>query len=158
MTSILNLGLQSVGLAREVISNEEIEGAVGKCNNMSEVQKLAEDNPEVRPAGLDAVELVKLLLTRITERLQLKDKKFSVGTPATPGDLDDVWKCLSLINSDFSLQRNDKLSDKLLTTPLIKEFMSHCCRERHNFFEVKKCEESSCSTFLPLQLTRGCVC
>lgn len=101
--SVLNLGLQSVGLAREVISNEDVEEAVGKCNNMSEILKLAEDNPEVRLACLDAVEPVKLLLARITQRLQLKDKKFSVGTPATPSDLDGLWKCLSFINSDFFL-------------------------------------------------------
>ena len=149
--SVLNLGLQSVGLAREVISNEDIEEAVGKCNNMSEIRKLAENNPEVRPACLDAVEPVKLLLTRITQRLQLKDKKFSVGTPAAPSDLDDVWKCLSFIDSDFSLQHSDKVSDKLLT-PLIREFMSHCCRERHYFFEVRKCGESLCTMCLQLQL------
>ena len=51
---------------------------------MSEIRKLAEDNPEARPALMDAVEPVKLLLTKIIQRLHLKDKEFSVGTPVTP--------------------------------------------------------------------------
>ena len=76
--SVLNLGLQSVGLARNSISDESIEKGVTKCNSISDVRKLAERNPIVRPGCLDAVEPVKLLLTRITERLQLKEKKFTV--------------------------------------------------------------------------------
>ena len=85
--SVLNLGLHSVGLARNSISDDSIEKAVTKCNSISDVRKLAEQNSAVRPACLDAVEPVKLLLTRITERLQLKDKKFTLGTPATTDEL-----------------------------------------------------------------------
>ena len=85
--SVLNLGLHSVGLARNSISDDSIEKAVTKRNSISDVRKLAEQNSAVRPACLDAVEPVKLLLTRITEILQLKDKKFTVGTPATHDEL-----------------------------------------------------------------------
>ena len=46
--SVLNLGLQSVGLARNTINNKDIEEAVTKCNSISDVRKLTEDNPAVR--------------------------------------------------------------------------------------------------------------
>ena len=141
--SVLNLGLQSVDLARNTINNKDVEETVTKCNSISDIRKLAQNNPAVR---LDAVEPVKLLLIQITERLQLKEKKFTVGTPATTDELNDLWKNWSFINSGFTLQHSDKVSDKLLT-PLIKEFMTHCCRERHYFFEIKKCGDSSCTMF-----------
>ena len=147
---MLNLGLQSVGLARNAVDDKDIEDAVMKCKSISDVQKLAEVNPAVRPACLDAVEPIKVLLNRITARLQLQVKKFTLGT-TTSDELDDLWKCLSFIDSEFTLQHGDKVSDKQLT-PLIKEFMAHCCRQRHYFFEVKKCGDSSCTICFPLQL------
>ena len=150
--SVLNLGLQSVGLARNTVNDKDIEDTVTKRNSVSDVRKLDKSNPAVRPACLDAVEPVKLLLTKITERLQLKDKKFTLGNPATTDELDDLWKCLSFIDSEFTLQHSDKVSDKLLTPP-IKEILSHCCRQRHSFFEVRKCGDSSCTICFPLKLS-----
>ena len=55
--SVLNLGLQSVGLARNTINNKDIEEAVTKCNSIPDVRKLTEDNPAVRSACLDAADL-----------------------------------------------------------------------------------------------------
>ena len=108
---MLNLGLQSVGLARNAVDDKDIEDAVMKCKSISDVQKLAEVNPAVRPACLDAVEPIKVLLNRITARLQLQVKKFTLGTTTTSDELDDLWKCLSFIDSEFTLQHGDKASD-----------------------------------------------
>ena len=99
-----------------------------KCNSISDVRKLADANPAARSACLDAVEPVKLLLNKITARLQLKEKKFVLGTPATSNELANLWQCLSFVDSEFTLQHGDKVSDKQLT-PLIQEFMAHCCRQ-----------------------------
>ena len=82
----------------------------------------------MRPASLDAVEPVKFLLTKITERLQLKEKKFVMGTPAVSDELDDLWKPLLFIDSEFTLQHGDKVSDKNIT-PLVKEYMADCCHQ-----------------------------
>ena len=108
---MLNLGLQSVGLARNAVDDKDIEDAVMKCKSISDVQKLAEVNPAVRPACLDAVEPIKVLLNRITARLQLQVKKFTLGTTTTSDELDDLLKCLSFIDSEFTLQHGDKASD-----------------------------------------------
>ena len=97
----------------------------------------------MRIACLDAVEPIKVLLNRITARLQMKEKKFTLGTPAASDELDDLWKCL-FINSEFTLQHGDKR--------LTKEFTAHCCCYRDYFFEVKKCGDSSCTICFPLQL------
>ena len=59
---MLNLGLQSVGLAHNGVDDKDIEDTVMKCKSISDVRKLAEANPAVRPACLDAVEPIKVLV------------------------------------------------------------------------------------------------
>lgn len=67
--SVLNLGLQSAGLACNAVTDNDIDDAVRKPNSISDVQKsMAEANPAVRSACLDAVEPVQLLLSRITAK------------------------------------------------------------------------------------------
>ena len=48
--SILNLGLQCVGLAREKLP-DELEAEVAKCNSMSDIRKVAEKKPVVIAAA-----------------------------------------------------------------------------------------------------------
>ena len=52
----------------------------------------------------------------------------------------------------FNLQTSDKVSQKSLT-PALKEFISHCCRERHYCFEIKKCGETECTICLLVRLS-----
>ncbi|KAL5491017.1 hypothetical protein EMCRGX_G016231 [Ephydatia muelleri] len=55
-------------------SNEE---AIKSCNSVGEIRRVAAQNSLCEEL-LDSIEPVKVLLTKITERLQLKDKKFKV--------------------------------------------------------------------------------
>ena len=98
---MLNLGLRSVGLTRNAVDDEDIKDAVMKCKSISDVQKLAEANPAARPACLDAVDPIKVLLNRITARLQLKGKKHRQLTMSlmTCGS---VYR-LSIQNSHFTM-------------------------------------------------------
>ena len=66
--SVLNLGLQSVGLARELVPREEVEQEVSHCNNMSQVRELASKKPFIREALIDSMAPVKITLTDITQR------------------------------------------------------------------------------------------
>ena len=74
--SILNLGLQFVGLARASMS-EEMEEKITSCTSVSEMRRMAKDNNPLRDSLLDSVAPVKTLLPTITQRLQLKEKKIS---------------------------------------------------------------------------------
>ena len=139
--SILNLGLQSVGLARTEM-DEVTEAAVHNFNSVAEIRRVTAEKDDVRIALLDSVAPVKALLSRITQRLQLKENKFAVGNAAAPTSLSNLWDSLVLLDSEFSLNHTDKVSAKVLTQGL-KTFMSHCCRERHYFFEIKKCGEEN---------------
>jgi len=57
--------------------------------------------------------LIKIVLTDIAKRLEVKEKKFSVYTAASADELDDLWVALLSIDKEFlsgvgdkSVQRN----------------------------------------------------
>lgn len=84
--SILNLGLQSVGLARRQL-DEESEKELEKCSTMAQMRELAVKKPSIKEASLDAVSPVKVTLAGITLRLELKGKQFLAGASATEADI-----------------------------------------------------------------------
>ena len=71
--SVLNLGLQSVGLACTIMEDGK-EAAVASCNSVAKIRRVASQKEELREALLDTVAPVKTLLSMITQRLQLKEK------------------------------------------------------------------------------------
>ena len=73
IVSILNWGLQSVGLVRASMS-EEMEEKIAFCNSVSEIRCVAKDSKPLRDSLLDSVSPAKTLLSAITQRLQLKEK------------------------------------------------------------------------------------
>ena len=85
--SVLNLGLPSVGLARELVPREEVEQEVSCCNNMSQVRELASKKPLIKEALIDSMAPVKITLTDITQRLELKGEKFVVCSAAFQDDI-----------------------------------------------------------------------
>ena len=102
---------------------------------------------------MDSVAPVKTLLSTITQRLQLKEKKFTVDTAAQLEAISNPWANLHLIDPEFDLQHTDKVSQKSLS-PLLKDFISHCCRQQHYFFEIKKCGEDDCTLCTLVRLSK----
>lgn len=80
--SILNLGLQCVGLAREEMP-EEYESEAAKCNSLAELRKVAERKDGFADAVKDSLSPVKILLCSIFSRLQLKGRNMQNFISAT---------------------------------------------------------------------------
>lgn len=142
---ILNLGLQSVGLARRQLS-DELEKSVENCNNLGQLRELAQKNPAVKEAVLDAISPAKITLTSISQRLELKSRKFVVDVAASDQEIDNLWSQLKEINEEFELGHSDKIPRRKVKVGL-EAFLKHCCRERHYFFEIKKCGKNACSIY-----------
>ena len=72
--SILNLGMQSVGLARRQL-DEEVEAELQRCSSMSQIRELALKKPSIKESLLDSVSPVKVTLSYCskigTERKQI---------------------------------------------------------------------------------------
>ena len=47
----------------------------------------------------------------------------------------------------------EKITKQSLSSkPSLSGFLEHCCRQRHYFFEIRKCGSTSCATCKPLRL------
>ena len=148
--SVLNLGMQSVGLARRQLE-QDVETEIQRCTTMSQIRELALKKPSIKESLLDAVSPVKLTLADIAQRLELKGRKFSVGTAASEAEISDLWSQLKEIDPEFDLSPTDKIPRKKVTQNL-QAFLKHCCRERHYFFDIKKCGDSACAICKPPRL------
>ena len=127
-----------------------MEEKIGSCNSVSEIQRVT--NKLLRDSLLDSVSPAKTLLSTITQHLQLKEK-FTVDTAVRLEEISDLWAVLRQIDPEFDRQHTDKVSQRLLS-PLLKKIISHCCRERHYFFEVKKCGKHNCTMCTPVCLPK----
>ena len=145
--STLNLGLQSVGLMRQ----EMDEKSESNCNNMKQIRSADEKSPEVGDCISESIEPVKILLSDILRRLQLKGKYFEMFSAADKIDIEDVWNTLRDVDS--TLNFSEKHPKACLTKhTAITDFINHCCQQRHYSFCIKKCGILSCKIYKPPRL------
>ena len=88
--SILNLGLQTVAIERQVMPPEH-ENKMKKVNTMSAIRNSAEKDPEFKDALLSSMQPVLQTISDIFARLDLKGNKFMTGTPATTALMEELW-------------------------------------------------------------------
>ena len=53
------------------------------------------------------------------------------------------WTVLLAVDKEFHLRYTDSICAKDLS-PHLAEFLAHCCRQRHYFFDILKCGKSDC--------------
>lgn len=148
--SIVNLGLQAVALARKILP-EEMEAEATKCNSLKALRAVAERQVGFKQTALDSIAPVKILLTDIVRGLELKQRKFKLFSSATEEEMSDMWTALLAIDQEFHQDYSDKVSAKDLPHSLTS-FISHCCKQRHYFFDILKCGKSDCTVCLPVRL------
>ena len=137
--SILNLGLQGVGLMR---AESEFDDKLSKCSNTADVRKLAEKTPGLERAVLDSMQQPITLLETVTCRLYLKDRPFQIFHAATTQNIDDMWDNMQQV--DDSLLRTDTTKKLVKNKEKFQEFIKKHCVIRHYFFSVKKCLDLNC--------------
>ena len=150
--STLNLGLQSVGLMRQA-GSEEFEADGARCNSLQDLRKAGERKPQFRIEALDSVAPVKVLLNQVFQCQQLKNRSIQVSTAVPQSDIDSLWHSLSnVFTNECPNPHQVTKKSSLHNLPELVQFMSHCCRLRHYFFEVKKCGEKFCKLCKPVRL------
>ena len=144
--SILNLGLQCVGLARAKMP-KELEKEVAKCSTIADIRsRLRGKELEVQ----DSLSPVIILLNDIFTRLKLHNGFIQSFFSATSAEISDFWSaimCIDATLSEDAVYRRDTMKDH----PKMLEFINHCCQAGHYSFDILKCGEVSCTpTRLPL--------
>lgn len=148
--SILNLGLQCIGLAREQMP-EDFEKEVEKCNNLTELRNIASRKSGIVSAVQDSLSPVKSLLTTIFSRLKLHENYIKSYDSASTTDLDEFWSAVISIDATLR-ERGNYRKDDLKNHSLIAQFISHCCQCSQYTFDILKCGESSCHICKPVRL------
>ena len=139
--SVLNLGLQSVGLMRKE-REHDVEQVLKNCNSLKQIRAAVQQQPSLASDIRDSIEPVKLLLSELFVRLSLKGKFIKMSTPATGEEMEELNE--QLRNIDFVDLSNSVKKSMLKNMPKLKEFMDHCCQIRHYSFCIKKCGQSDC--------------
>ncbi len=148
--SVLNLGLQSVGLARAELP-ENLEKEVAKCNTLSELRKIATRNNDFVAAVQDSLSPVKVLLSNIFSRLCLHEEGILMFNSATSSEISEFWSTLLIIDS--TLKEETRYTKKNFHEYAgAIEFISHCCRSTHYSFDILKCGIASCRLCKPVRL------
>ena len=127
--SLLNLGLQCIGLMRKKM-DDGCESAVANCNSIAQLRKVAEKNPTVKDGTLDRISPVKILMSSVFQRLELKGKNIQSFPAAKVTDIEEFWLSLKLV--DESVGPEVKWIKAVLPEhPKIKEFIQHYFQLRH---------------------------
>ena len=66
-------------------------------------------------------------------------------------EVSDLWSQMKEFDPEFDLSPTDKIPRKKVTQNL-QAFLKHCCRERHYFFDIKKCGNAACTICKPPRL------
>ena len=127
---------------------ERLESTISKCNNMKQLRTAAQKKPELIDSVLDSMSPVKIVITDVIRRLSLKGKHFEVYSAASMQAIEEMWD--SLHSVDTSLKFGDKFQKGSLSShPSLKDFLDHCCRQRHYSFSIKKCGDTTSNICKP---------
>ena len=138
--SILNIGLQSVGVMRQ--KTQSFEEALKQCNNLTSIRGLGEENPTLEEEVLDAVAPMKALLQGIFTRLHLADHRFETFEAATKLAMEELWK--NILAVDATITPEDTTKAKMREKEGFKKFLQQHCKVRHYMFSIKKCNSAPC--------------
>lgn len=147
--SLLNLGLQCVGLMRGEMP-AEYEIAIKNCNSMAEIRK-ANSGPSFVDSVTESLSPCITLLNDLFLRLKLKDKAVQTFFAASDAAIQLFWS--AVLSVEHTLEYNVSYSKANIQSKQdLLEFMEHCCQCRHYSFDILKCGSSACTFCKPPRL------
>ncbi|GBB99452.1 hypothetical protein RclHR1_35260001 [Rhizophagus clarus] len=118
--SILNLGMQCVGLMRQKMS-EEMEKLISGCNSLEDMREKAKTNHQLEKELLQSMEPIRDLLSNLFTRQSFKDEFFKVFEPATKTEMENFWESVHLVDDSITIKDTSqkKVANKVSTYSLI---------------------------------------
>ena len=145
--SILNLGLQCVGLSRQQMS-VEFEKEVGKCNTLTDLRKSLESH---KSTVIESLSPVKSLLSSIFTRLKFNDEFINTFSSATVEEVSTFWSVILTLDSTLGIEGSYN-KEAMKDHPKVLQFITHCCQESHYSFDILKCGKPDCEFCKPIRL------
>jgi hypothetical protein len=122
--SILNLGLQSIGLMRAQM-NDELEKIMKKCNSMKDIREHSNNESQLKEGLMESLQSPISLMENIFERLSLKDEYFKTFKAAKDEEIESLWKSLLEIDDtlDFEDQTSKSIKNKVNMIIIFADFI-----------------------------------
>uniref|UniRef100_U9THL9 Uncharacterized protein n=2 Tax=Rhizophagus irregularis TaxID=588596 RepID=U9THL9_RHIID len=108
--SILNLGLQSVGLMRAEM-NDQSENLMSKCGTMNEIRKIAEENPNLKEDLITSLQVPIHLIRDVFSRQALKGEPFKTFPAASETEIERFWETIQIV--DDSVTHEDRTAEHI---------------------------------------------
>lgn len=147
--SILNLGLQSIGIMRAKMG-DDFERTVEKCSNLKKLRVECSSHKEDLKLSIKPC---KELICYVLKRLELKGKKFKIFSSASDDEIMEFWKAVQIIDQSLTSANISSLSRSSLSNfPFLQKFFDHCCTFQKYSLTIKKCGISSCDMCKPVKM------
>uniref|UniRef100_U9UYI2 Uncharacterized protein n=1 Tax=Rhizophagus irregularis (strain DAOM 181602 / DAOM 197198 / MUCL 43194) TaxID=747089 RepID=U9UYI2_RHIID len=147
--SILNLGLQGVALKRDQMSPES-EVLFDTANTLDDIRTKAQESNKLESELKESIANVQNILNNRTERLSLKEKKFKCNDSANVEAITELFG--SICDIDPTLTIKETTQAQIRHHSALIKFMDAHCRTRAYSFQVKKCNNITCSYCKPIRL------
>ncbi len=147
--SILNMGMQSVGLMRAKL-DEDFEQLLKPASSLADIRELANHHPGLSDKVQQSLQPCIALMNNVFERLHLKDEAVTTHGAATDEEIDELWTAMQDV--DKELKKSETTQKATKDRAGLEHFLQHCCVRRHYFFEIKKCGDQQCTTCGPTVL------
>src|SRR5438128_5437329 len=98
--SVLNLGLQSVGLMQAEME-KELGDIISNCSTMQEIREMARKRPELKKAVIQSLKPVKKLLQNVFCRQSLKGEPFTVFEAASDEEIAPFFEKIWLVDQSL---------------------------------------------------------
>lgn len=148
--SVLNLGLQCIGVARSQMS-EEFEKEVSKCNNISELRNHL---GEMKSTVEDTLSPVKALLCSVFCRLKMHNEIIHTFQSATSSEISAFWSSILALDSTLD-EKGIYRKETINNHQRVVEFISHCCQSSHYTFDILKCGKTDCNFCTEVRLPKS---
>lgn len=148
MMSIVNLGLQSIGLMRKEM-NSAAEKALKNCNSLKQLRSSGES---FKQEIAESIQQPTDLIADVMRRLELKGKKFEVAEACSDARAEAFWEILEQIEP--TLTPDDTTREKIKNKDKLHAFLNHCCQMRHYTFCIKKCGKEDCDICKPVRMDK----
>ena len=140
--SLLNIGLQAVGIMREKKS-DQFEAALKSANSMEDIRKIATKTEKFKEefisSMLPPIELIKSTFSG----LELKGVPVQSLEAASEEDIERLFA--KIITVDSSVQKSDTQNRDLSKRKKLQEYLDHLCVHRHYYFSIRKCGATDCT-------------
>ena len=146
---ILNIGLYGIGVMRQPITDDPFfEKKLLATGNTEDVRNLLKEKSSYTNHLKKSLEPCMSLIKESFSYLRLKENNILTRENVTNTEIESLLKNSNL---DAHLTGKETMAD-LKNCPKLDAYLSHCTKERHYFFSVKKCGDNDCTSCKPIRL------